>query len=118
MKLEPPKPPDPNVVEDAHRLASAGADRETLLVFLRDRKFNKIESIKVMIALYGLSMQEGKDLVDHSAAWSDRFDSDMQLRETALKALRDIAASRDPTLPKIIIDEHDHDEGSSNKSKG
>ena len=116
MKLEPPKPPDPNVVEDVHILASAGADKESLLVFLRDRKFNKIESIKVMRALYGLSMQEGKDLVDHSAAWSDRFYSDMQLRETALKALRDIADSQDPTLPKIVIVEREDEEGEPNKS--
>jgi hypothetical protein len=107
MKLQPAKSPDPNVVADAHRLASAGADEETILVFLRDRRFNKIDSIKVMRSLYGLSMPDAKNLVDHSAAWSDRFYSDMQLRETALRVLRNIAASQDPSLPKIIIEGDD-----------
>ena len=110
--LQRVKDPDPEVVADARRLATVGADRETILVFLRDRKFNKIDSIKVMRALYGLSMPEAKDLVDHSAAWSDRFYSDMQLRETASKALRYIASLKDPNLPKIII-EGDSDETAS-----
>ena len=37
--LEQSKPPDPEVVSDAQRLAAAGADRETILVFLRERGF-------------------------------------------------------------------------------
>jgi ribosomal protein L7/L12 len=103
--LEQPKPPDPEVVADAHRLARAGADCETILVFLRDRKFDKIDSIKTMRLLYNLSMSEAKDLIDHSAAWSDRFHSDMKLRETAMRALRDLAASKDPSLPRIELPE-------------
>jgi hypothetical protein len=105
--LEQPKPPNPEVVADAHRLAAVGADRETILVFLRDRGFNKIDSIKTVRSLYGLSMPEAKDLIDHSAAWSDRFEHDIEFRKTAIRALRDLAASKDPSLPKIIIDERD-----------
>lgn len=99
------KQPDPQVVADAQKLAVAGADRETVLVFLREKGFNKIDSIKTIRPLYGLSMSEAKDLVDQSAAWSDRFYSDMELRETALRALRDIAAdnSKDPSAPKITL---------------
>ncbi len=103
--LEQPKPPDPEVVADAHRLAAAGADRETILVFLREKGFDKIDSIKTARELYGLSMPEAKDLIDHSAAWSDRFHQDMEFRETAMRALRDLAASRDPSLPKIEFTE-------------
>jgi hypothetical protein len=113
--LQPVKDPDPEVISDARRLAAAGADREMILVFLRDRKFNKIDSIKVVRGIYGLAMPEAKDLVDHSGAWSDRFQSDMQLRETAWKALREIADSQDPSLPKIIID-GDHEGLGSNES--
>ena len=109
--LEQPKPPNPEVVADASRLAAVGADRETILVFLRDRGFNKIDSIKTIRGLYGLSMPEAKDLIDHSAAWSDRFDHDMEFRETAIRALRDLAASKDPGLPKIIFDEGDDEDG-------
>jgi hypothetical protein len=111
--LEQPKPPNPDVVADARRLEAVGADRETILVFLRDRGLNKIDSIKTIRGLYGLSMPEAKDLIDQSAAWSDRFDHDMEFRKTAIKALRDLAASKDPSLPNIVFDERtDEDRGS------
>jgi ribosomal protein L7/L12 len=61
----------------ARRLAAAGADCETILVFLRDRGFDKIDSIKTMRMLYSLSMPEAKDMIDHSVAWSDRLHSDI-----------------------------------------
>jgi hypothetical protein len=103
--LEQPKPLDPEIVADAQRLVAAGADREAILVFLRDRKLNKIDSIKVVRLLYGLSMPDAKDLIDYSLAWSDRFHSDMKFRETALRVLRDLAAesAKDPNAPKIIL---------------
>lgn len=103
--LEQPKPLDPEIIADAQRLVAAGADQETILVFLRDRNFGKIDSIKTVQILYGLSIAEAKDLIDNSAAWSDRFYSDMKFRETAWQALRDLAAesANDPSLPKIIL---------------
>ncbi|HET6932775.1 MAG TPA: hypothetical protein VFI45_20790 [Candidatus Acidoferrum sp.] len=105
--IERPKPPDPEVIADAHRLAAAGADCEVILVFLRERKLDKIDSIKTIRLLYNLSMSEAKDLIDHSAAWSDRFDSDMKLRETAIRVLRDLAAEsvNNPELPRITFRE-------------
>lgn len=103
--LEQPKPPDPEVVSDAHRLAAVGADRETVLLFLRDNGFAKIDSIKTIRGLYGLSMPEAKDLIDQSAAWSDRFHADMEFRKTAERAFRDLAASNDPSLPRIEFTE-------------
>jgi hypothetical protein len=107
--LQQPEPPDPEVISDARRLAAAGANREMILVFLRDRGFNKIDSIKTVRPLYSLSVAEAKDLVDCSAAWSDRFDSDIEFRKTALRALRDLAAesANDPTMPKITFTEPD-----------
>ena len=110
--LEHPKLPDQAVIADAHRLAAAGADCETILVFLRERKFDKIDSIKTIRLLYNLSMSEAKDLIDHSAAWSDRFHSDMKLRETAMRVLRDLAveSDSDPNAPKITFrDREDRD---------
>jgi hypothetical protein len=105
--LDQPKPLDPEVIGDAHRLVAAGADCEAILVFLRERRFDKIDSIKTVRLLYNLSMPEAKDLIDRSAAWSDRFDSDMKFRETAIQVLRDLAAesANDPSLPKITFKE-------------
>jgi hypothetical protein len=105
VRMVPPSPPDPEVVSDARKLHSAGANIETILVFLRERGFNKIDSIKTVRPLYGLSMEEAKDFIDHSDAWSDRFYSDMQFRETAIRALRDIAAenANDPNRLKITL---------------
>lgn len=91
MVGEQAKQPDPQVVADARRLAEAGTDREMILVFLREKGFNKIDSIKTVRVLYGLTMPEAKELIDYSKAWSDRFDSDMRFRETAMQALRDLA---------------------------
>ena len=103
--LEQPKPPNPEVVADAQRLATAGADRETILVFLRERGFDKIDSIKTLQVLYGLSIPEAKELIDYSAAWSDRFQYDMEFREMVIRAFRDLAASNDPSLPRIEFTE-------------
>ena len=104
--------PDPEVMADARRLAAAGAKLEMVLVFLREKGFNKIDSIKTIRPLYGFSMHEAKDVIDSSAAWSDHFYSDMQLRETALRALRDIAAenAKDPNALKITFTEPDEPE--------
>ena len=52
MMPELPKPLDPEIVADAQRLVAAGADRETILVFLRDRNLDKIDSIKTIRILY------------------------------------------------------------------
>ena len=73
-----PKPRDPEVIADARRLAQAGAERETILVLLRDRGFDKIDSTDTVQELYTLSVAEAKDLVHRSAAWSDRFYRDMK----------------------------------------
>lgn len=101
--MDQPKKPDPEIVADAERLAAAGADRETILVFLREKGFGKIDSIKTIRPLFNLSMKEAKELIDYSAAWSDRFESDMKLREIAWQAIQDIAAenAKDPDALKI-----------------
>ena len=110
--LEPARPPDPEIVSDACKLVAAGANRETILVFLRDKGFDKIDSIKAIRTLYGLTMPEAKELIDHSQAWSDRFRSDMRFREAALQALRDIIVedTNKPDSLKIEFAEPDEPE--------
>lgn len=99
---------NPEVLDDARRLLHAGANRELVLVFLRDRGFDKIDSINSIRTLFGKSMPEAKALVDHSQAWSDRYDSDMQLREAVREALRQLVDSNSPHEPQIVFeDEND-----------
>ena len=93
----------PEVLSDARKLISAGADTELILVFLRDRGLDKIDSNFALRELFGATTSEAKNLIDLSEAWSDRFYSDMQLRETARQALRQLAAENDPDF-KIQID--------------
>jgi len=98
------------VIDNARRLAAAGARLEMILMFLREKGFDKIDSINTIRALCGKSTAESKEVVDHSETWSDRFRSDMEFRENAWRALRQIAASQDPSLPKITIEEFRSDE--------
>ena len=92
------------VVDDARRLVCGGANLEMVLLFFREKGFDKIDSINAIRTLYASSMAEAKNMVDRSETWSDRFQNDMAFRKTAWNALRDIAASQDPSLPKIIIE--------------
>lgn len=103
--MKTPENPKQEVIEDARRLAGGGASLEMILMFFRERGFDKIDSINAVRAMLRKSMAEAKEIVDHSDAWSDRFRSDMEFRENAWKVLRDIAASQDPNLPKIIIED-------------
>jgi len=48
---------------------------------------------------------EAKNLIDLSQAWSDTYDSDMQLRETAREALRQLVDSKSPDLPRVTFEE-------------
>jgi len=102
--MKTPENPKQEVVDDGRRLAGGGASLEMILMFFRERGFDKIDSINAVRAMFRKSMGEAKEIVDHSDAWSDRFRSDREFRNTAWKALRDIAASQDPNLPKIIIE--------------
>src|SRR5882762_7021640 len=92
---------DQSILAEARRLIAAGADQEMILSFFRDRNLGKIDSINSVRVLYGTSMSEAKELVDHSNTWCDRFDIDTKLRETARRTLKDVAASNDKNLPNI-----------------
>jgi len=92
------------IIDDARRLVGGGADIEVILLFFREKGFDKIDSINAIRALHGKSMAEAKEIVDRSGTWSDRFDRDVHFREAAWRALREIAALQDPSLPRIVIE--------------
>jgi len=99
-----PKIRNPEVVEDARRLLQAGGDIELILVFLRDRGFDQADCIYAVESLMGRPFADAKGLVIHSQAWSDRYESDTKLREAAREALRRLANSKSPDLPRIIFE--------------
>lgn len=98
------------VLEDARKLMAAGADVELILLFLRDRRLDQIDSIIAIRALTGLPNAEAKKVVCSSKAWADRFDSVQDLHDKALEALRELAASGDTALPKIELEGFDDSE--------
>ncbi|SRR6266700_6875665 len=96
---------DHETLQDARKLLQAGADAELILVFLRDRGFHKIESNYALRELLGMKPSEAKNLIDLSKAWSDTYESDLRLRETAREALRQLADSKSPDLPRIVFED-------------
>jgi hypothetical protein len=94
---------DQAVLEDARKLMTAGADLELILLFLRSRGFDQIDSITAIRALTGVSRDDAKKLVCYSKAWADRFNSVQELHDKARKALLELAASGDKDLPKIEL---------------
>jgi hypothetical protein len=96
---------NPEALADARRLMQAGADAEIILVFLRDREFDQADCIYAIENLYSRQFPEAKRLVVHSQAWSDKYESDTQLREAAREALRQLGASHSPDLPRIVFED-------------
>ncbi len=103
MKIRP-KIRNPQALGDAQRLVQVGADADIVLIFLRDRGFDQADCIYAVETLYGKQFSEAKSLVVHSQAWSDRYESDVELRKAARKALRQLAASNSSDLPRIVFE--------------
>ena len=89
------------VLEDARELVKAGADVELILLFLRDKGLDQIDSILTIRALMEISNAEAKKLIAFSKAWADRFDSVQELHDKTYKALLELAASGEKDLPRI-----------------
>jgi hypothetical protein len=96
---------NPEAVEDARKLIQAGADLELILVFLRDRGFDQADCIYAVESLTKKPFREAKNIVFLSQAWSDRYESNIQLREIAREALRQLADSKSPDLPRIVLED-------------
>jgi hypothetical protein len=78
------------VASDAERLTKSGADHEIVLGFLRERGFNKLDSIKALINATGMSLDEAKNSVHHSRAWQDSFARDEEFHASLLKAVQSL----------------------------
>ncbi len=94
----------PEIVEDARRVFNLGGDIELILVFLRNQGFALADCIDAVENLLQRPFSDAKRIVVHSEAWSNRYETDTKLRETAREALRQLAASQSPDLPSITFE--------------
>ena len=78
------------IASDAGRLIHSGADHEIVLGFLRERGFNKLDSIKALIGATGMSLGDAKSIVHHSRAWQDSFARDEEFHASLLKAVQSL----------------------------
>jgi ribosomal protein L7/L12 len=75
------------IVSDAAKLIKSGADHEIVLGFLRERGFNKLDSMKALVNTTGMSLGDAKNIVHHSRAWQDTFAKDEEFHASLLKAV-------------------------------
>jgi hypothetical protein len=77
-------------VSDAKKLAAAGADNEIVLGFLRERGFNKLDSIKALMSVKDMSLGDSKTIVHNSRAWQDSFARDEEFHASLQKSVEDL----------------------------
>jgi hypothetical protein len=68
-------------LDACRRLEAGGSDVEGILLFLRRNGASKIESMRVLMELIGLSNELAKLVVHHSNTWRDTRCSDERLHE-------------------------------------
>lgn len=81
----------PRAVPDdaAHLLWGEAPDEGAFLLRLREMGASKIESIKVLREVSGMTLGEAKEAVHFSPAWGDRRASDESFQESAIWAMED-----------------------------
>jgi hypothetical protein len=75
------------VVELTRTWLAQGRAHEEVLDLLRERGLSKADSYWVLQAATGMSPEEAKLLVHHSATWADHREADEQLEESLWRAL-------------------------------
>ncbi len=90
MKATAHKIDNSSVTVDAERLLLAGANYDTVLAFLRDHGFGKLDSIKFLCNAAKMTLSDAKQLVHDSAAWKDTFKRDERLHDSLMRALADL----------------------------
>jgi hypothetical protein len=96
---------NPEVVEGARKLIRAGADRELVPLFMRDRGFGQADCVYAIESLYKTKFSEAKNIVFISRAWSDQYESNKNLREAGRKAMRLLAEFKPSGLSHYFEDE-------------
>ena len=80
-----------------------GSGLEPLLVELRAKGADKIDSIKIVKSAMSVSMAQAKSLVDRSEAWSDRCEDDRAFHEAVRKAAEQLTNEGGDI--KVVVEE-------------
>ena len=78
---------DPNILRRCHELLSQGATMEELIAMLRESGCMKMESIKMMRTVTGMSLREAKAAVHLSETWADVRESHDRIHDQLCDAL-------------------------------
>jgi hypothetical protein len=94
-----------NAVEtDASKLLSDGADTETLLQFMREKGFNEADSFLALSRIMRVDLGEAQLVVFRSKTWADRLETNIQLQESVMQALRELSEENDDPNFKIEVE--------------
>jgi ribosomal protein L7/L12 len=83
-----------SLIHEARRMRSIGADTDDVLAFLREKGCYKLQSIKVLREVEGISLGEAKERVHLSRTWADTREADDKLHEVAERALESFKTPR------------------------
>jgi ribosomal protein L7/L12 len=74
-----------------------GVSLDDLIRRMRAMHYTKIDSIKLLRELKGMSLGDAKAAVHYSPAWADCLDSDNELHKTAFAAAEETGFASDQT---------------------
>ena len=69
------------------------ANYDSVLAYLRDRGYGKLDSIKFLCDAGKITLIEAKEIVHDSAAWSDAFERDERLHDSLLRTVAELGLS-------------------------
>lgn len=88
----------------ASKLLNDGADTETLLQFMRDKGFNETDSFLALSRVMQVDVGEAQLVVFRSKTWADRLETNIQLQESVMQALRELSEENDDPNFKIEVE--------------
>lgn len=94
----------PDLLALARTMSAEGCDIEDILDALRAKSPSIIQSMKVLRDVLGVPMDEAKQLVHHSRAWSDMRDEHSELHERAEAANDNEVTQREDGSLRVDID--------------
>jgi len=74
----------------AEQLLHAGKGYDSVLAYLRDRGYGKLDSIKFLCDAGKLPLIKAKEIVHDSVVWSDAFERDERLHDSLLRSVAEL----------------------------
>lgn len=88
MKTASRRTLDPQTLSETQAMIATHRDIHDAIAFMRTRRFSKIDCIKTLREVAGISLHDGKNLVHLSPAWADRYTADEAFHDAAEKAVK------------------------------